>query len=86
MARNSAYNSLARKTLRRARRLKFDFGRGVISVPVIHVPTQVSPEMLVSSVFTLLHASPFQKQVLSEARKVRKRVMELEAEGYTFPK
>lgn len=86
MARNSAYNSLARRTLRRARRLKFDFGRGVISVPVIHVPTQVSPEMLVSSVFTLLHASPFQKQVLSEARKVRKRVMELEAEGYTFPK
>lgn len=86
MARNSAYNALARKTLRRARKLTFDFGSGKVSVPVIHVPTQVSPEMLVSSVFNLMHASPFQKQVLSEARKVRKRIIQLEAEGYTFPK
>lgn len=85
MARNSAYNSLVRKTLRRARKLKFDIGGATLSIPVIHVPRQVSTEMLVSSVFKLFHASPFQKQVLNEAKKVRKRIQKLIAEGYTFP-
>ncbi len=85
MARNSAYNSLARKALRRARRLHFDFGTGKVSVPVIHVPTQISTEMLVSSFFNLLSASPFQRKVLNEAKKVRKRVLQLMKEGYTFP-
>ena len=49
MARNSAYNSLARRTLRRARRLKFDFGRGVISVPNyrVRIPTDREGEFKV---------------------------------------
>ena len=85
MARNSSYNALARRTLRRARRLNFDFGTGKISIPLIHVPTQISGEMLVSSIFTIAHASPYQKKVLNEARKVRKRILQLQKEGYTFP-
>ena len=85
MARNSSYNSLARRTLRRARKLTFDIGGSKLSIPVIRVPTQVSTEMLVSSVFNLFHASPFQRQVLNEAKKVRKRIQKLIAEGYTFP-
>ncbi len=85
MARNSSRNAFVRRGLRRARRLYFDFGSGKIGVPIIHVPTQISGEMLVSSLFTILHASPYQKKVLNEARKVRKRILKLQAEGYTFP-
>lgn len=85
MARNSSYNSLARRTLRRARKLTFDIGGSKLSIPVIRVPAQVSTEMLVSSVFNLFHASPFQRQVLNEVKKVRKRIQKLIAEGYTFP-
>lgn len=85
MAINSSRNAYVRRGLRRARRLNFNFGTGKISIPIIHVPTQISGEMLVSSVFSILHASPYQKKVLNEARKVRRRILKLQAEGYTFP-
>ena len=83
MARNSSFNALTRKTLRRARRIKIG-KNGKFSIPIIIVPQQVSTHMLVSSVFTLASFSPYQKKVLKELRKVRKRIKKLIAEGYTF--
>lgn len=83
MAQNSGFNALKRKTLRRARRIKIG-KNGKFSIPVIIVPKQVSTHMLVSSVFTLASFSPYQKKVLQELRKVRKRIKKLIAEGYTF--
>lgn len=83
MARNSSFNSLARKSLRRARTIKVG-KNGQFSIPLIIVPGNVSSEMLVSSIFKLANFSAYQKKILQARKALQKRIIKLQAEGYTF--
>lgn len=84
MARRFTYGATFRSQLRKSRRLQIQQGQGGFTV---YLGTNPSTGTVVRSVLTLLnYMTPKQKAVMREARKVQKRIEELEAQGWTFPK